>query len=161
MPRKTKKQKQRAQRQRLAQPAHPVPARVAERPAPADWPLLACYGPKPEVWQTSGFGAVFVARRKPNGREAWAFAVLSLPEGGYSMVGTKTDAADGEHLDMLRTMGNLDAFPASVAMPESATAEYLYGACAVGGGALPPTVWPPRMREEPLAGSAGRPRRMA
>ena len=111
------------------------------------WPLLACYGPRPEVWQVSGFGTIFIARRKPNREEVWALAVISLSEGGITTVGGRRAAPPGEHEQWCRELGDLALFPASTELPEAVVADYLYGACALRYGDLLESQWPREARE--------------
>jgi len=126
--------------QRLAKPSSEVWADVS-------WPLLACYGPRPEVWQVSGFGTIFVARRKPNNEEVWALAVISLSDGGITTAGGKRAALPGEHKQRCSDLRNLDRFPASIELPEAVVGDYFYGACALRFGTLPEAQWPREVRE--------------
>ena len=94
------------------------------------WELVACYGPRPEVWGVSACGTVFVVRRRPDGGEAFLGAWLSLGEGGVQKVFGAAASAAGEGLaeradiaPLLPPMGELS--------PEAA-ADYLYGALAWG-----------------------------
>jgi hypothetical protein len=96
----------------------------------------------PEVWQTSGFGTIFCARRRPDGAEVWGLAVISLSDGGIAVASGGRVAPPGEHRRWRRDLGRLDLFPASREMPEGVAADYLYGACALGYGNRPPERWP-------------------
>ena len=126
--------------QRLAKPLSEVRAHVT-------WPLLACYGPRPEVWRVSGFGTIFVARRKPNREEAWAVAVVSLSEGGITTAGGKRAALPGEHKQWVSDLCNLDMFPASMELPEAVVADYFYGGCALRFDAQSASKWSRELRE--------------
>ena len=95
-------------------------------------PLLACRGPQPEVWQVSGYGSVFVARRQPDGREAWTLALLSLSSGGVTLVSGRHDIPPGGHREMLVDLADLEYCPPSTDVPEEVAARYVYGACLRG-----------------------------
>ena len=106
------------------------------------WPLLACYGPRPDVWSVSGYGSVLVVRRRPDGREALTIGTLSLSEGGVSLLASKMDADPGSHLDLTAQLRKLSQTPAFMPLPAETVADYLYGACALFYSAVPESRWP-------------------
>ena len=106
------------------------------------WPLIACYGPQPDVWHASGTGSVLVVRQRPDGKEALTFGTLSLSEGGVSLLASKLDADPGSHLDLATQLRKLSQVPAAAAMPPELVADYLYGACALFYSGVPDSRWP-------------------
>lgn len=109
------------------------------------WPLIACRGPRPEVWENSGYGLIFVARRRPDGSEVWTLATLSLSQGGVMLLVGKSGPS-GTAEDMLKELGNLTRFTASVTLPAEVVAEYAYGAVAFSYEELPEWRWPREVR---------------
>ena len=125
-----------------------ISRRTPSDPTPAEtrWPLLACYAPHPLVWQVSGHGTVFVARRRPDGKEAWAVARLALPDEGVLTLGGRRSAPAGTHREWRSDLRRLDLFPASVEVPEDTAAAFVYGACTVALGTVVGR-WPPEFRD--------------
>jgi|GEM_PF-3444837 len=116
------------------------------------WDMLACYGPRPEVWRVSACGTVFAVWRQPDGREAFLGAWLSLGEGGLRHMFGAVDRVAGD--GALQRARIAPSLPPMVEMAREAAAEYLYGALAWAGDrpAVPEALRHTRSVAEPVGG---------
>lgn len=101
---------------------------------PESWHVVRTWGPWRDAWAATGNGTAAILRRRPDGREAWAFFTLSMMEDGLTSAAEKLDAKPGEFEDMFAKLA--DSLPPCEEAPLDVVSAFVWGgyAAAIDAG---------------------------
>jgi hypothetical protein len=128
-----KREKGRRQQAAEAKRLWSVP-RLAGGEEPMTWPVQRTWGPWRDAWAATGNGTAAILRRRPDGREAWAFFTLNMMEDGLTSAAEKADAEPGEFEGMLAQLA--DSIPPYQEAPLDVVSAFVWGgyAAAIDAG---------------------------
>ncbi len=128
--------------------AAPAPAAVGPRR-----PLVAALVPDPDVWRVAGAGRTLVARRRADGRIAWASIVFDLKRPSRITFFGNSEMEEGPFEEILDALYRIDDSPPMVGGSASLASRFAHGALALARAAelelAPPDPSPSREGSAP------------
>lgn len=109
---------------RARPPLAPTPRAIARLP------LVAALVPDPDVWRVSGAGRTLVARRRADGRVAWASLAFDLKRPEETRLFGSLHSDEGAFEEVLEALFAIDDAPPMVGGSEGLAARFARGALA-------------------------------
>ena len=115
----------------LAPPTGIGPARLTPRARTLGrLPLVVALVPDPDVWRVAGAGRTLVARRRPDGRVAWASLAFDLKRPDATRLFGHLESDEGAFEEILDALSRIDDAPPMIGGSESLASRFTRGALA-------------------------------
>src|SRR5882724_6135752 len=112
-------------RRRPTSSNHRAPAATGARR-----PLVVALVPDPDVWRVSGSGRTLIARRRADGRIAWASVLFDLKRPTAVTLFGATETAEGPFEEILDALYRIDDAPPMIGGTATLASRFAHGALA-------------------------------
>jgi hypothetical protein len=114
-----------------------APTRSAAGRVLARSPLLAAFVPDPDVWRVAGAGRTLVARRRADGRVAWASLLFDLKRPRSTLLFGSLESDEGAFEEIVESLVRIEDAVPVVGGSQRLAARFTFGALAYVRGLVP------------------------